>query len=207
MSCAYFIRFRANARAPTRFKERQIPSLLDQFITKQPNYVDVVALESPLRKRDHLVLSFDFVCHWTQPASMEQLGRNFSKVDCGRIRHSLAGVDLSLGLVEEAYLEIQCPIQETDELHIRRKSVKSSIQSSIPRAIRRMIDNRSHLYARQTDKRDIFEVKPARKLSLTILCEGPCAYLWVVEHAPLRKKLYLFWTMIDFILCNKVLTA
>jgi len=47
---------------PTRFRNNQMPSLLDLILTDDENTVSYIISLPPLGKSDHIVIEFDFLC-------------------------------------------------------------------------------------------------------------------------------------------------
>jgi len=48
---------------PTRFRNNQMPSLLDLMLTDDENTVSNTTSLRPHRKSDHIVIEFDFLCY------------------------------------------------------------------------------------------------------------------------------------------------
>ena len=52
-----------HVREPTRFREGQIPSILDLILTNEENMVEKIDYLQSLGKSDHVVLGFNFNCY------------------------------------------------------------------------------------------------------------------------------------------------
>ena len=62
---------------PTRYRNGQLPSLLDLILTNEPHQVDRVEINQPLGKSDHASLEFDYICYWPVRPSSCKILRNF----------------------------------------------------------------------------------------------------------------------------------
>ena len=154
---------------PTRSRPGQTPSLLDLVITNESHFVDAVEDLPPLGKSDHHLLSFDFICYWSSVDRKGHLLRNFSRADIPGLLKFLNNIALCDDSVETDYRTINRAIIEGDRVFIPRKPMKTQ-RPPLPRRIRRLLDIRSRLFAKQRhtmDPEDILSFRQMRNL-----CKG-----------------------------------
>ncbi|KAA3676029.1 uncharacterized protein DEA37_0011181 [Paragonimus westermani] len=134
--------------APTRHRFGQIPSLLDLVITNESHLVDRVIIKPPLGHSDHSLLAFDLICYWLQQPAKRFTVRNFNQADFNGLRTYLGSLLLDLDSVDQNYHTFHSAIQKADDLFIPRKLCIFSYRPPLPRRIRRLLDNRSQLFAK-----------------------------------------------------------
>ena len=135
-------------RQPTRFREGQRSSLLDLIITNHAHLIDTVHHSAPLGKSDHMTLTFDFICYWTVTQKTSMTLRNFKKADFAGMRSFLSNVRLTGASATENYSQLQSAIELADTHYVPRGVVKPSSRLPLPKRIKRMLDQRSRLFAR-----------------------------------------------------------
>ena len=136
---------------PTRFRLGQAPSLLDLVITNEVSQIDLVHQLSPLGKSDHVTLLFDFYVHWNFPVEHTQEVRSFKRTNFDEIRNFL---DMNFSClpamesVDSLTTHIELLITQADRQFVPRIQISPNSKPPLPRSIRRLLDERSRLFAR-----------------------------------------------------------
>jgi hypothetical protein len=131
----------------TRYRDGQVPSLLDLVITNESHYVDRILLDAPLGKSDHLLIRFDLICYWTSVDRTGRLVRNFNKADLVGLRNYFLSLSFPSNSVEDLSLSFMLAIQKADLSFIPRRSFNSKVKP-LPRRIRRLLHRRSAYFAK-----------------------------------------------------------
>ena len=153
-----------HVREPTRYRAAQRPSLLDLLFTNESHLVDRIQISEPLGKKDHAVLEFDFLCYWTCKLASTKLLRNFSIADFTGLSPHLAKTIHLGGSVNELFVRIQSAIYKADLKYIPRRPVKQQSATSLLRRIRRLLDGRVHIFAKQRYTQSAEDIAVYRKV-------------------------------------------
>ena len=147
---------------PTRSRSNQIPSLLDLVISNERHYVDTVESLPPLGSSDHSVLVFDFICYWRHSHPPVQTFRNFSRANFIGMRNFLNETSFAQSSADSLFIAVQSTLLQADLTFIPRKIARNSRVSPLPRPIRRLLDLRSKLYAKQLHSQDPRDIRAFR---------------------------------------------
>jgi hypothetical protein len=121
--------------------------LLDLVITNESHHVDIISLESPLGKSDHLLIRFDLMCYWTSVDRTGRLVRKFYEADLVGSRNHLRYLSFPSNSVEDFSLSLTHAIQESDLSFIPRRPLNPK-GKPLPRRIRRLLSRRSTCFAK-----------------------------------------------------------
>ncbi|MBM6549301.1 hypothetical protein H7673_10610 [Streptococcus dysgalactiae subsp. equisimilis] len=132
----------------TRHRVGQNSSLLDLVLTNESHLVDQVRVTAPLGKSDHALLEFDCICYWAASRNQCRLTRNFRRANLSGLISYLQTADYSDGTIQERFTTLQDHILEADNRFVPRVAMRSKVGSRLPRRIRRLLDERSRLFAR-----------------------------------------------------------
>ncbi|MES9973438.1 MAG: reverse transcriptase domain-containing protein [Candidatus Thiodiazotropha sp.] len=139
-----------HVKEPTRFRHGQTSSLLDLVFTNESHFIDAIHHLSPLGLSDHMLLKFDFLCYWTRKIVRNTLQRNFTRANFQDMRNYLAESTSSLPTeAENAYEELRRLLDSADKQFVPRTLVKIEDKHQLPRRIRRLLHQRSILFAKQ----------------------------------------------------------
>ncbi|MES9974559.1 MAG: reverse transcriptase domain-containing protein, partial [Candidatus Thiodiazotropha sp.] len=139
-----------HVKEPTRFRCGQTSSLLDLIFTNENHFVDTVHHLAPLGLSDHMLLKFDFVCYWARKTLHNVQQRNFKRANFQDMRNYIAeGISVLPPGSQEAYEELRCLLDRADNLYVPRVLVKRTDKHQLPRKIRRLLQQRSKLFAKQ----------------------------------------------------------
>ena len=144
---------------PTRSRAHQNPSLLDLVISNEKHFVDTVRCLPPLGSSDHFVLAFDFICYWRHSHPLIQTFRNFSQADFPGMRDFLGETTFPQSSPDSLFIALQSRIHQADLTFIPRKISRNSHGSPLPRPIRRLLDLRSKLFAKQLHSHDPCDIQ------------------------------------------------
>ncbi|MBM6549284.1 reverse transcriptase family protein [Streptococcus dysgalactiae] len=132
----------------TRHRVGQNSSLLDLILTNESHLVDEVRVKAPLGKSDHALLEFDCICYWAASRNQCRLTRNFRRADFSGLISYLQTAEYSDSTTEERFTTLQNRILEADNRFVPRVAMRGKVGSRLPRRIRRVLDERSRLFAR-----------------------------------------------------------
>ena len=112
-----------HVKEPTRFREGQVPSLLDLVLTNEDGMVRDIQYLAPLGNSDHVVLRFDLVCY-TSCKGPQHTSWNYGKGRYNLLRELLAGIDWSPMLdmdVHGAYDFFKTVVQDIVKIAVPRR--------------------------------------------------------------------------------------
>ena len=116
-----------HVKEPTRFREGQLPSLLDLVLTNEDGMVRDIQYLAPLGNSDHVVLRFDLVCY-TSHKGPQHTRWNYAKGRYNLLRELLAGTDWSPMLeldVHEAYRFFKTVLQDIVNIAVPRRKASA----------------------------------------------------------------------------------
>ena len=77
---------------PTRFRQDEIPSLLDLVFTNEQDMVNNLSYLLPLGSSDHICIEFDLICY-LEPKKFVNLKRNIRAANIELVKQALGNVD------------------------------------------------------------------------------------------------------------------
>jgi hypothetical protein len=107
-----------------------------------------VVIKPPLGHSDHSLLYFDFICYWKQQPVLKTSVRNFNQADFVGLRKHFDSLLLDSNSVDTNYLTLQSAIYEADMAIVPRKLFTPTSRSPLPRRLRRLLDERSRMFAK-----------------------------------------------------------
>ena len=108
-----------------------MPSILDLVMTNEEGMIEDIEYLSPLGKRDHIIISFDFKCY-IQQSGKDKIVYNYGKRNYDAMKTELGGINWQSELDKKAFdinkqwKYIKEKIQEAVKQHIQSRKVNTN---------------------------------------------------------------------------------